>query len=441
MLKLRSLIFISAPVTEFRKECLTRIKTCLLLVFSPFLLTAQEDTVLHTSLEGFVDGTVFSGRTYFNPVEDTIYYRSDSSLFSGVLHVKYLDRSCPSKKPGTLIQESWYKVREGVPALNRAVNYFVDCEKQERGNIISAESFVSDTLVRYITYRTNGKPWHFETQWIEPGDEVISETKMVNNEGTLIYDIHRLNGYMHGCSQIIVSTGDTLSLLYQTGHLSDVLTKDVWFLSANGKRISKAEFLVPEKDWSHSWSFAVIRQRKKPILVLYQVDPAKCEYRLLQENNCIPRSGNKRSFRRKLLKKNINPYADYLNNSFEGTFKRREKAIRKYIDTVRSFTNNISMGFGSDSSYYIMMEVPRLEQGGITKQDLHYHGKYTFDEQGALILLGDHPYESNILQIRESVNKGYMDVWGFTVRLKEELKWISNRKVYLSCDGGCGYEY
>ncbi|AEA44624.1 hypothetical protein Fluta_2642 [Fluviicola taffensis DSM 16823] len=411
------------------------------MAFFPFLLAAQKDTVEHNNVEGFVHGTVFSSRTWFIPVEDTIYYRSDSSLFNGILHVEYVNRSCKSKRPEVLIQESWYIVKEGVSTLNHAVNYFADCEKAKQSKIISAESFFSDTLIRFISYKANGKPWSFESYFIDPGRDVISEKKVLNNEGTLIYNIQYLNDYMHGITQIIVSNGDTLSLLYHIRKLSDVLTKNVRFLSANGKRISKSEFLAAEKDWSHSWSFAVIKHRKKPKLVLYRINPDKCEYLLLQENNCIPGTGKKRSFRRKLLKKQISPYNDYSFSSFEGTFKRREKVIRNYIDSLKGNTNTISIRFGTDSSYHIEVEAPRLEQGTIRRLGLNYTGKYVFDEKGDLVLLGDHPFESNILRMKEIPEKGYVYTLGFTVRMKEELKWITKGKVYLNCDGECTYDY
>ena len=73
-------------------------------------------------------------------------------------------------------------------------------------------------------------------------------------------------------------------------------------------------------------------------------------------------------------------------------------------------------------------------------QERDYKGFYKTDHTGHIELLGKHPFESEYLTIKERLPKHEEDCMtfsGFRFRLKEDLKWITKRKNWMFCDGGC----
>lgn len=270
--------------------------TYFLLALSPISINAQKDTVYFDNLIGFDTSIFVSNKFEFNPETDTIYNKIDSSEHNGILHYNHYIKNSEQAKLEMLYETSFYSVSKGICKPTYLVEYFQNPKEPAR-NKIRFEAFFSDTLNKTIAYNKNGNPWCYETWYLDTLGINISEKIILDSVGRLMTKTQRKDGYLDGLIQIVISYGDTLTLLYETGHLVEVLNDNVLFFSKENRLVSESEFIDRNGDWVYYWSYIIVPCKTKSKILFYRYDGNDCQIRVFPEGYCLTEE------RRKLISK------------------------------------------------------------------------------------------------------------------------------------------
>ncbi|MEZ5172267.1 MAG: hypothetical protein R2850_01820 [Bacteroidia bacterium] len=132
------------------------------------------------------------------------------------------------------------------------------------------------------------------------------------------------------------------------------------------------------------------------------------------------------------------PYLRYCECVFECSFTSRENDVQQYPKTIQQSENNfLSVEFKPDSTYLIRLELIEKIDTSIAMNNFKFVGDYEIISDQRLILLGNHPFNSKEIKIREKGSKGAIKILGFSFKLGDDFEWAHSRKLWAFCDGTC----
>lgn len=134
-----------------------------------------------------------------------------------------------------------------------------------------------------------------------------------------------------------------------------------------------------------------------------------------------------------------NQYLKYLNCSFECDFKSTDKVISSSLDTCKYQYNHLSSTFRSDSTYSIDLSILQKNDSSIIRNHYIFSGKYQFDNDNNICLIGESPFEGNTIKIREKKSE-YNDspciyLIGYEFKLNNKFSPTYKKKLHTYCDG------
>lgn len=132
-----------------------------------------------------------------------------------------------------------------------------------------------------------------------------------------------------------------------------------------------------------------------------------------------------------------NLYYRYVDCYFKSSFSSRDKTIKEFSSVSNSQTNYLSVHFSADSTYSIRMEFLEKNDSTVRLQYYEFNGRYKILSIGKLLLIGNHPFDSNEISVKERVTSKSISILGFSYKLSEKFAWSNNRKLSTFCDGSC----
>lgn len=134
-----------------------------------------------------------------------------------------------------------------------------------------------------------------------------------------------------------------------------------------------------------------------------------------------------------------NPYRKYTGSTFECRFRSTGKTISAlHRATGKSTSSNfLTSGFGSDSTYRIILTIAEVIDSKIREREYVFEGKYTIDQQGNIVLSGKHPFSTDVIRIQEKKHARSIYTLRYKFKLNSDFKTINDRKLFAYCDGSC----
>lgn len=135
------------------------------------------------------------------------------------------------------------------------------------------------------------------------------------------------------------------------------------------------------------------------------------------------------------------PYSKYIDAAFDCAFQPKRKVQTAYNKPQTPYTNFLTSHFRSDSTYRITLDYLGTSGPTISEWTHSFKGRYSLDTEGNIVLLGEHPFTSNIISIKERKYRGYIQFSGYRFQLNKTYRTHQKRKLSTFCDGSCEMEY
>jgi hypothetical protein len=234
-------------------------------------------------------------REYVNPNYDTIFWKKDSSLYSGYLkmhntEIHYKDTSH--------IGQSTYRVVNGIPTFINSYTYtYKDADGAPCKPWEINQGYATDSSVIRRKFYYNGQIER-ESEYFT--DKKIRILKVYDLSGTLLLVTSRKNGVNDGESYSKLSKCCGLTIIYKEGQIQSFDAPSLFYFNRFGNNTTADKFvLLLNNDPAYSWGHLVITDQPsiKKYLLLYLVK----NYEGLHQS--IPGRGLKARRKKQLLHK------------------------------------------------------------------------------------------------------------------------------------------
>ncbi len=119
------------------------------------------------------------------------------------------------------------------------------------------------------------------------------------------------------------------------------------------------------------------------------------------------------------------------------------KEQRDSLSTIKGFDWQYCGAFNltltERGTYTLDLHCLKNVGGKVTEEAHRFSGGYTVSSTGAVLLKGEHPFDSDELHIEETVirknGSRYVTGRGFRYRFNASFRWITKRALHTFCDG------
>ena len=218
----------------------------------------------------------YTTRDRINPNYDTIFWKKDSSLYTGYMKMLSSEMHYTDTSHTTT---SCYKVDNGIVSFIRykTLSYTDENNNRTQPWLVN-QGYSTDSCIVHNKFYYNGQ---LSTESVYFPDLKIRISKIYDTTGTLTYITQKKNDIQDGENFIRLSNCCGLTIICAEGKIKSFEAPSLLLFNTGGKRINVAEFVtLLNLDSSYSWGHLVVEadSQTERHLLLYLVKNHKGQH-------------------------------------------------------------------------------------------------------------------------------------------------------------------